>query len=98
MNTAHSPGPEDSPQPSEDLRFPPLHQDVDRCPCGAVVEAGELCAKCRARAAWDRRRIGRTRGTGTARRIRGADRPAGRREDDTEPRDRTRPRGRRPRH
>lgn len=33
----------------------PMYSEESRCPCGAHAEAGELCAKCRARAAWARR-------------------------------------------
>jgi hypothetical protein len=39
----------------------PLSSEESRCPCGAHAEAAELCAKCRARAAWARRRAPRER-------------------------------------
>lgn len=39
----------------------PMYSEESRCPCGAHAQADELCAKCRARAAWARRRAPRER-------------------------------------
>lgn len=39
----------------------PLDSEESRCPCGARASAGQLCTKCRARAAWAQRRAHRDR-------------------------------------
>lgn len=39
----------------------PLYSEESLCPCGARAEACGLCVKCRARAAWARRRAYRDR-------------------------------------
>ncbi len=45
---------------AEDLAWP-LDSEESRCPCGARASAGQLCTKCRARAAWAQRRAHRDR-------------------------------------
>lgn len=37
----------------------PLRSEQLLCPCGATADDDGLCRKCRARARWDRRTIGR---------------------------------------
>lgn len=77
----------------------PLYSEESRCPCGARAEAGRLCAKCRARAAWAQRCAHRNRPDpedGPRRRRRsGARGAASRRPESDRPRQQ-RPRGRRP--
>jgi hypothetical protein len=68
--TAHQPDdnrsqPDETAVPGEDRptddRAQPLSSEESRCLCGARVETGGLCVKCRARAAWARRRAPRAR-------------------------------------
>ena len=77
----------------------PLDSEESRCPCGARAEAGRLCAKCRARAAWAQRCAYRNRpdpeDSPRRRRRSGARGAASRRPESDRPRQR-RPRGRRP--
>jgi hypothetical protein len=77
----------------------PLYSEESRCPCGARAEAGRLCPKCRARAAWAQRRAHRDRADPEhgPRRLRrsGARGAESRRPESDCPRQR-RPRGRRP--
>lgn len=47
-------------RPADGLALP-LYSEESRCPCGARAEAGGLCTKCRARAAWAQRRAHRDR-------------------------------------
>ena len=91
--------PEDPAARGEDLLADglawPLSSQESRCPCGARAQAGRLCAKCRARAAWAQRRAHRDRPDpehGPHRRRRSG--PSRRPESDR-PHQR-RPRGRRP--
>lgn len=85
-------------RPADGLALP-LYSEESRCPCGARAEAGGLCTKCRARAAWAQRRAHRDRPDpkdDPRRRRRSGTRGAkSRRPESDRPRQRG-PRGRRP--
>ena len=82
MDEHPHPTPEPQPAPSA----APLYSDVAHCPCGAPAAEGELCRKCQARAAWDRRQAQRRRHEKPRRS--GSTRPAGRTRSNNHPRGR----------